>query len=264
MWTSNLSTGARLPRSDDSTMPARHSSGAEASSPGQAVPHRTRGRRVQAEELPAIAAVCLRRALRIDPSRLIRQRIPRYDLFPRRQSPTRALKYWNRAGKPFIESVQARSCVANACPLCSIAHWLFLPASVLHLADYQTSRARLAGLGVFPSPRIQLIARPEGKFDAISICRSAMAVATNLAALDLDIQRHRLPDDISRVLQLGGSAMNVTSLLRWDAQKRRLTAALSGPLHRNPRWRYRLGFDLRNENWDIRESFTGRVVHWAQ
>jgi hypothetical protein len=56
---------------------------------------------------------------------------------------------------------------------------------------------------------------------------------------------------------LGRSAINITSLARWDQQKRRFAGDVSSPLHRDPKWRYRVGIDLRNENWAIRESFTG-------
>ena len=34
-------------------------------------------------------------------------------------------------------------------------------------------------------------------------------------------------------------------------------ASLSGPFRRNPKWRYRLSTDLRSENWDVREFFSG-------
>lgn len=56
---------------------------------------------------------------------------------------------------------------------------------------------------------------------------------------------------------IAGSAINVSSLVRWDAQKRRLAATLAGPLHQNPKRRYSLAADLRNENWDLRRSFAG-------
>ena len=55
----------------------------------------------------------------------------------------------------------------------------------------------------------------------------------------------------------GGSATNLTSLVRWDDQKRRLQASLSGPLAQNPKYRYQFGVDLRNENWDLRQSSVG-------
>ena len=52
-------------------------------------------------------------------------------------------------------------------------------------------------------------------------------------------------------------AINVTSLLRWDAQKRRIAAEVSGPFERSAKFRYDFAADLRNENWALRNSFTG-------
>jgi hypothetical protein len=54
-----------------------------------------------------------------------------------------------------------------------------------------------------------------------------------------------------------GSAINFTSMLRWDSEKRRAAATVSGPLRGNPKRRYVLNVDLRNENWSIRNSFQG-------
>ena len=53
------------------------------------------------------------------------------------------------------------------------------------------------------------------------------------------------------------SATNLQSLVRWDAEKRRLFATLSGPLERDPKWRYRVYVDGRKENWDISRTFFG-------
>jgi hypothetical protein len=111
---------------------------------------------------------------------------------------------------------------------------------------------------VFSFPRLQLTARPENKFDAIlnlqerngfgdSVWQSLISIFSGIGYQTI----------YPEYFNIRRSAINVTSLVRWDAQKRRLSAALSGPLHGNPRWRYRVGFDLRNENWDIRQSFTG-------
>ena len=52
-------------------------------------------------------------------------------------------------------------------------------------------------------------------------------------------------------------AINFTSLVRWDAQKRRIFAEFSRPFERSARYRYAFITDLRNENWAIRNSFTG-------
>jgi len=62
---------------------------------------------------------------------------------------------------------------------------------------------------------------------------------------------------------LKGSAINLVSLIRWDSDKRRLTTTVSGPIHRDPRWHFRLGMDLRNENWDVVSSFTGPALPLA-
>ena len=56
---------------------------------------------------------------------------------------------------------------------------------------------------------------------------------------------------------LHGSGTNITSFFRFDTDKRRAAATINGPLAGNPRWRYRMGADFRNENWTVQTSFTG-------
>src|SRR5262249_2040500 len=57
-----------------------------------------------------------------------------------------------------------------------------------------------------------------------------------------------------------GNARNINSLVRWDAQKRRLAFSYSSPLEHNPKYRYQLGIDLRNENWIIIPSSGGSAL----
>jgi hypothetical protein len=54
---------------------------------------------------------------------------------------------------------------------------------------------------------------------------------------------------------LRDSAIHLTSLLRWDAQKRRAFFGFSSPLHGDPAWQYRLSLDARNENWELNRGF---------
>jgi hypothetical protein len=54
---------------------------------------------------------------------------------------------------------------------------------------------------------------------------------------------------------LGNEAVNVTSLLRWDSQKRRASAAVSAPVLRNPSRRFAAYWDARNENWNLTNTF---------
>src|SRR5436190_24124096 len=56
---------------------------------------------------------------------------------------------------------------------------------------------------------------------------------------------------------LGRDAVNLTSLARWDSEKRRLSLALSFPLYGDPGLRLRIYADARNENWNLSQTFTG-------
>ncbi len=168
-----------------------------------------------------------------------------------------ALKYWNRIDKPQIESVHPAHPLEIRPALLDRA-LTFSPASLLLLQDFLTSQARLEGLGVFSAPSVQLAARDDGKFDTLLNLQERNGWGDNKWQALLSTLRGVGYDTIyPEYFNLGGSAMNIQSLVRWDAQKRRLGVDISAPLHQNPRWRYRLGVDLRNENWAIRDSFTG-------
>ena len=86
---------------------------------------------------------------------------------------------------------------------------------------------------------LRLAARPDGKFDIILNLQERNGLGGNLWEALLSTFRGVAYQTIyPRYFNLGGSAINLTSLLRWDAQKRRLEGLLSGPLHLNPKWRY--------------------------
>lgn len=168
-----------------------------------------------------------------------------------------ALKNWNALGKPYIETVHPDHPLRIRPALLDRA-LAFSPASQLRLADLETSKARLEGLGIFPAPRVLLAARSDGKFDALLNLKERNRWGNNvwegvLSTLSGVAYQTIYP----AYANIDGSAINIDSLLRWDSQKRRSSVSLSSPLRENPKWRYRAGIDLRNENWDIRESFTG-------
>src|SRR5580704_16926951 len=54
---------------------------------------------------------------------------------------------------------------------------------------------------------------------------------------------------------LGGEAVNFTSLARWDSQKRRFSGELSAPLFHEPALRIKAFFDARNENCNLSQTF---------
>jgi hypothetical protein len=168
-----------------------------------------------------------------------------------------ALKYWNRIDKPLIEGLRQQQGLRIDPALLDRA-FAFSPASPLRLPDFLTSETRLDGLGIFPSYKLELTAREQEKFDVVFRARERNGWGDNKWEALLSVFRGVFYQTLyPEYYNLGGSAMNFTSLVRWDAQKRRIAFSLSAPLRHNPRQRYHLGFDLRDEDWAIRPSFRG-------
>ena len=168
-----------------------------------------------------------------------------------------ALKYWNRIGKPQIENVRPGPELLVDPALLDRA-FAFAPASRLLLSDFLTTAERVDGLGIFPVRSFQLAARTDGRFDVLFLAQERNGWGNDKWEALLSTFRGVFYETIHpEYFNIKRSAINVTSLFRWDSQKRRLQASISGPLRRNPKYRLRIGADLRNENWDIWESPSG-------
>jgi tetratricopeptide (TPR) repeat protein len=168
-----------------------------------------------------------------------------------------ALKYWNRAGKPKIENVGFDPAPRIRAALLDRA-FAFASGSTLALPDLLTSEARVQALGIFPVFDFILAAHDDGKFDLGFNSHERNGFGDGkLQALISTFSGAPFQTVYPAYYNLGNSAVNIVSLLRWDAEKRRAAATVSGPWRSNPKWRYSLGVDLRNENWAIRDSFTG-------
>lgn len=167
-----------------------------------------------------------------------------------------ALKYWNRVGKPYIEQVLSDP-QPRLDPALFDRALTFSPASVLKLEDLRTSEARLAQFDLFPDSRFDLQARDDGKFDLTFRGFERNGCGGKWACLLTAFGQtpaHTLRFDY---YNLGRRAVNFSSLFRWDSEKRRISAFLESPFSRQPKWHYRAGIDLRNENWALRPSFSG-------
>jgi len=166
-----------------------------------------------------------------------------------------ALKNWNRIAKPQLESVATPFDLKIRPELLDRA-FLFSPASVLQLRDLLTSQKRVSGLGVFPQYKFDLAARDEGKFHMNFRAQELDGFGPNRWAALLSAFGGVFYQTVyPQYFNARGNAVNVTSLLRWDAQKRRLFASYSSPFEHNPKYRYQVAADLRNENWAIVPSF---------
>lgn len=204
----------------------------------------------------ALAAAWLRQALRIDAKDSYANDFLATVYFLQGNLEA-ALKYWNRIEKPRIEEVRTASTL-HVNPALLDHAFAFSPASSLQRDDLLTSQARLQALEIFPSYRLDLVARSDKDFDLEFQAQENNGFGnTKLQALLGTLRGLPYQEVNPEYFNIGGSATNWSSLLRWDAQKRRALTSLSGPFLDNPKWRYRVGVDLREENWAIRGSFTG-------
>jgi len=58
---------------------------------------------------------------------------------------------------------------------------------------------------------------------------------------------------------LGGRAINFSSLVRWDSEKRRVFASLSSPVEGRADRVISFFVDARNENWNLANTFSGSL-----
>jgi tetratricopeptide (TPR) repeat protein len=168
-----------------------------------------------------------------------------------------ALQAWNRLDKPTIDNLDLDPHLRVHRLLLERA-FAFSPHAVLEEPQYETTALRLEGLGIFPAWSLRLNALPNGHFDAV--LRAQEQDGFGASPLEAAVSAFAgLPYETAypSYANIQHSAINVKSLFRWDAQKRRAWVALSAPLNRLPWWRWQISADLRNENWAIRRSFTG-------
>jgi hypothetical protein len=155
-----------------------------------------------------------------------------------------ALKYWNRAGKPRVQEIRMEPEPAID-PVLLDRAFAFSPAAVLKLDEYRLTCERMAMLGVFPVRKIELLPRADEDFDVVFRSAERRPWWVSLVR-GLPFQAVN-----PEFYNLGRSGTNFVSLARWDAQKRRVFAELSGPIAREAGKRYRVFLDGRNENWNV-------------
>ncbi len=196
------------------------------------------------------AAAWVRRALKIDPADEYANDFLGTVYFVQGNLEA-ALKYWNRVDKPQIASVKADHPLQIRPALLDRA-LTFAPEQQLSVHDLLSSRARVKGLGVFATPDVQLAARDDSSFDAVLNLQERNGFgASKAAALVSTFSGVAYQTVYPEYFNFRHSAINFSSLFRWDSQKRRVSAEVSGALRDNPKRRYSLGMDLRNENWAI-------------
>jgi tetratricopeptide (TPR) repeat protein len=168
-----------------------------------------------------------------------------------------ALKYWNPEEKPrlrsvaFAPSLQLNESLRN--------HALaFNPPQVLTDDALLTTEARLDALGIFSSRRIELAPTSSESYDlTLHLTERNGWGDSNLEGAISLLSGLPYATVYPEVYNLGHRAINFTSLVRWDSEKRRASLLLSMPLYGYPALRLRVFADARNENWNLSQTFLG-------
>jgi tetratricopeptide (TPR) repeat protein len=168
-----------------------------------------------------------------------------------------ALKYWNSEGKPRLRHV-------GFAPLPRLKESLRNRAVTFNAPQILTSDAllatqsRLDNLDVFSNRRIEINPAESGNYDLTLHLAEKNGWGDSRIAGILSLFGGLPYDTIyPEFYNLGRNGVNLTSLARWDDEKRRVSLAVSMPLDGDPGRRLRLYADARNENWDLTQSFFG-------
>jgi tetratricopeptide (TPR) repeat protein len=170
-----------------------------------------------------------------------------------------ALKYWNAIDKPRLRKVSVQ-------PAPSLDETLLQKAITFNAPQVLTgdallsTHARLENLGVFSHQRVELAPAQE-YFDAtLHLAERNGWGDTKLEGAIAMLSGVPYATVYPEIYNIGHRAVNFSSLLRWDSEKRRAFGALSTPLFDNPARRFKIYFDARNENWTLSNTFVGGVT----
>jgi tetratricopeptide (TPR) repeat protein len=167
-----------------------------------------------------------------------------------------ALQCWNRAGKPYVEQVSYQP-QPRVSPALLDHAFAFSPAATLELPQFYATNARVRGLGIFPQYHFDLNALPGGHFNVVFRGSELDGFGDGWLAALMVLRGLPFQQVNPAFYNIRRRAINFDSMFRWDAQKRRLRSRLSGPLENGAAYRWNFAADLRNENWAVRNSFTG-------
>lgn len=168
-----------------------------------------------------------------------------------------AVSHWNTVNKPLIAQLRTEPRLQVRPAL--LDHAISFGAlSNLKLQDLRASERQLDELQIFSGYRLNLVAKEDGKFDAVLRAQELNGFGDGkVQALVRALRGIAFQEVTPEYDNIHGSATNITTLARWDVDKRRYQASISGPFWQLPQWRYWVSVGVRNENWDLRNGFTG-------
>lgn len=166
-----------------------------------------------------------------------------------------ALKFWNRAAKPKLEDLTFEPPLKLR-PLLVDRAFAFARGGEWQREQYLTTQARLRELDLYPGMFFELRAHDDGTFDlgfhAAERNGWGNSKWEGLVSLLRDSPFQAVDPEF---YNLGREGVNWISTYRWDDEKRRVFTEISAPVFQNPAARFRIYFDVRNENWNITSTF---------
>ena len=167
-----------------------------------------------------------------------------------------ALKYWNRVGKPKLDDLTYQP-QPTLRPLLLDRAFTFSPGNDWNREAYLTTQARLNALDVHSRMFFELQAHEDDSFALAFHGAEQTGLGGNKWIEGVSLLRD-LPFQAvdPEFYNLNHSGLNWISSYRWDDQKRRVSTELAAPLYENPKFRYRLYFEGRNENWNLSNTFS--------
>jgi len=168
-----------------------------------------------------------------------------------------ALKYWNPLDKPRLRSVAFAPSLKLKESLRDRAVAFNAP-QVLTADALLATQARLDNLGIFSSRRMELSPADSGNYDAtLHLAERNGWGDSRVEGIVSLLSGLPYATVYPEFYNLRGDAVNLTSLARWDSEKRRVSLSLSLPLYGDPSLRLRFFADARNENWNLAQTFLG-------
>src|SRR5262249_24148808 len=168
-----------------------------------------------------------------------------------------ALKYWNRVEKPRLARVALQPEPKLSLRLGDQAVAFHAP-QVLSWDSWLTTEARLKNLDVFPQTRLELA--PSGENDYAATVhlseRNGWGSSTWAGLISL-LSGTPYQTVYPEWLNFGGGAVNFSSLVRWDSEKRRVFASVETPIESRADRVASFFVDARNENWNLSQTFFG-------
>jgi hypothetical protein len=159
-----------------------------------------------------------------------------------------ALKHWNRNGSPQLRELQMD--FATRWDPVVLENTIGISrATVLRDSDYVTARKRLDASDTFSRYTFDLtpVEGRENEFD-LSVRALEKPRWSPIGWLSGLPYQTVTPG----FTNIAGRAINIESIWRWDASKRRIAVAASGPVSASSR--FEAGLDVRNEIWEFEEA----------